>query len=586
MGLLKIFGLGKRKQRDVEYDEQADGLALAREQMLGRMRARMEAEPLEPAAPLPVPYMTPETQPVDAGPAATETPPAADADPLAGMQAQIGGEATAGDGVPGADDGLMDLFRGMKEEVEEGSLASEVDDVSIGDLLGDVLGVSTRLGVKPAQRQATAEAVQPEVVDVAPEPEPEADPEPPIEEPAPIVVPPNLRQVRIEELDDAPAEPVEPEISAAGGHDDEYQDPPFGQARVAAGERYILHVLFLGLSLVLGAGLGIRSAEGGSLVTNAEATPAVLAYLNPPIVPPEPLAIEGDGEEMKALQKEARTTATPSPTPTPSPSPSPAPQLRSYPFIPGQPAWMLYEIQSGDSLSSVAEAFGMCPDHILWNNPGREEEDRMIVGDDLLLPGYPGIVYRIQEGETLAEVAARYSTSVDMVLAYTSNGLTSVDEAEEGTVVLLPDAIPPSALLQDADAQWAYTNPSIDGYVWPFYGPITTYYGEVRPGYVHNAIDIGGLGHFGAPVIAAAAGRIDKVESLYNGLGRYVVISHEDGSRTVYGHMSDVYVKVGDRVRQGEPVGALGCTGHSTGTHLHFELWIGGAPVDPLYYLP
>jgi murein DD-endopeptidase MepM/ murein hydrolase activator NlpD len=103
---------------------------------------------------------------------------------------------------------------------------------------------------------------------------------------------------------------------------------------------------------------------------------------------------------------------------------------------------------------------------------------------------------------------------------------------------------------------------------------------------VHNAIDIGGLGHFGAPVIAAAAGRIDKVESLYNGLGRYVVISHEDGSRTVYGHMSDVYVKVGDRVRQGEPVGALGCTGHSTGTHLHFELWIGGAPVDPLYYLP
>jgi hypothetical protein len=291
MGLLKIFGLGKRKQRDVEYDEQADGLALAREQMLGRMRARMEADPLEPVAPLPVPHMTPEPELVEAVPA--ETVPAAEADPLAGMQAEVGGEAPAGDGVPGADDGLMDLFRDMKEEVEEGSLASEVDDVSISDLLGDVLGVSTRLGVKPAQRQATAEALQAEVVDVEPEPEPEADLEPPIEEPLPIVVPPNLRQVRIKELDDAPAEPVEPEISAAGGHDDEDQDPPHGQARVATGERYILHVLFLGLSLVLGAGLGIRSAEGGSLVTNAEATPGVLAYLNPPIVPPEPLAIEG-----------------------------------------------------------------------------------------------------------------------------------------------------------------------------------------------------------------------------------------------------------------------------------------------------
>ena len=585
MGLLKIFGIGKTKPRDVEYDEQADGLALAREQMIGRMRARMEAEPPEPAAPLPVPYVAPDTQPVDAGlgptPAPAPTAPDAEADPLAGM-AEIGG-AAEGDG---ADDGLMDLFRDAKEEDEDDSLASEVEDVSISDLLGDVLGVSSRLGVKPAEKAPVAEAAQPELDEEEPEPEFGPDTELAFEEAEPIVVPPNLRQVRIEDLEDEPAEPAEPEMSAAADYDDEYKDPPAGQPATLAGQRYILHVLFLGLSIVLGAGLGIRSVQGDSLVSNTEAAPAVLAYLNPPVVPPEPPAIDGSDEEMIALQKEMRSSATASPTPSPAPSPSPVPLSRSYPFIPGQPAWMQYKIQSGDSLTSIAEAFGMCPDHILWNNPGRKEEDRMIVGDDVLLPGYPGIVYRLQKGETLAEVAARYSTTVDMVLAYTGNGLTSAGEAKEGTVVLLPDAIPPSALLQDADALWAYTNPSSDGYVWPFYGPITTFYGEVRPGYLHNAIDIGGLGHFGAPVLSIAAGRIDKVENLYNGLGRYVVIGHDDGSRTVYGHMSDVYVKVGDYVRQGEPVGALGCTGHSTGTHLHFELWIGGAPVDPLYYLP
>lgn len=50
--------------------------------------------------------------------------------------------------------------------------------------------------------------------------------------------------------------------------------------------------------------------------------------------------------------------------------------------------------------------------------------------------------------------------------------------------------------------------------------------------------------------------------------------------------VSGVYVKTGGYVSWGEPIGALGCTGRATGTHLHFELWINGGPVDPLDYLP
>ena len=136
------------------------------------------------------------------------------------------------------------------------------------------------------------------------------------------------------------------------------------------------------------------------------------------------------------------------------------------------------------------------------------------------------------------------------------------------------------------DARDAYSNPSWAGYIWPFYGPITTYYGEQRPGYVHLAIDIGGLGHYGAAVVAAAAGQVVTVGQLDAGLGNYVIIMHEDGSRTVYGHMSEIYVQEGQQIQQAQPIGALGCTGHSTGTHLHFELWIDGQPVDPLQYLP
>jgi len=582
MSLLRILGLGGKKKRpEAGPNEASDALAIAREDMLNRMRARMEGPAGDP-----VPALYPDEDPAG-GPVPDEAPMAT-ADPLAGLgddaQGAAGGAvldaaSSAGGAAPsdlGGD--LLDVFRDAKQDTEEGTLASEVDDVSISDLLGEVLGVSSRLGVKPSppKVELASCALEAEVEKLEPE-------ELSLEEPEPeIQIPQNLRQVQFPEEEET-AE-GEPELSVSPDVDERYEDPPQDSAK-GPGRRYLLHVVFLGLAVTMGAGLGIKGAGRGFVIANAQATPSVLAYLNPPVVPTEPLPVSSDGPEVRALQKDARTVA-PTPSPSPTPVPTPTPEPRSYPFTADQPAWTTYRIESGDSLSSIATDFGVCPDHILWNNPGRKEEDRLLVGDKLIMPGYPGIVYRMQKGETLSEVAARYSTTVDMVLAYPKNGLKSANDAREGTVVLLPDAIPPSALLQNADAQWAYTHPSDYGYIWPFYGPITTYYGEVRPGYVHNAIDIGGLGHFGAPVLAAAAGQVEKAEDLTGGLGRYVVISHPDGSQTVYGHMSDVYVKAGDYVSQGEPVGALGCTGHSTGTHLHFELWINGGPVDPLAYLP
>lgn len=601
MSLFRMLGLGGRRKRS-EY-EPRDPRALAREEMMDRMRSRQEVEPAgqyaqqvypgdQDSDPLEGMSQLPEPDPLAGIQADAMAADAADALSLAGAPA----EGAAGGVPPDLGSDLLDVFREAKQENEEGSLASELEDVSIGDLLGDVMGISSRLGIKPTQRREEPPAEAP-AEEPAEEPidEPVAEalagaaPDVPVEDEAiddepeeSVPAAGNLRHVQFDEEDES-IESAEPEFSVAGDYAEEYDDPPYGEARGPAEQRYVMHALFLALALILGIGLGIRTASGDTLATDAQAAPEVLAYLNPPVAPPEPEPVVSDGPELRALQKEARA-ATPSPTP--SPSVTPTPPARAYPFIAGQPAWMMYAIQSGDSLSSIAEAFGMCPDHILWNNPDREEEDQLIVGDEMLLPGYRGIVYRMREGETLAEVAGRYSTTVDMVIAYPGNDLDSAEDAKKGTVVLLPEAVPPDALLQDADAQWAYTNPSPDGYVWPFYGPITTYYGEERPGYVHTAIDVGGLGYFGAPVLAVAEGVVDKVENLYNGLGRYVVISHPNGSRSVYGHMSDVYVQTGDYVAQGEPVGALGCTGHSTGTHLHFELWINGGAVDPLAYLP
>ena len=77
-----------------------------------------------------------------------------------------------------------------------------------------------------------------------------------------------------------------------------------------------------------------------------------------------------------------------------------------------------------------------------------------------------------------------------------------------------------------------------------------------------------------------------KAERGSSGLGNYVVVSHDDGSRSIYGHMQELYVAEGEYLDQGQPVGSLGCTGHSTGTHLHFEVRRDRVAQDPVKYLP
>ena len=122
--------------------------------------------------------------------------------------------------------------------------------------------------------------------------------------------------------------------------------------------------------------------------------------------------------------------------------------------------------------------------------------------------------------------------------------------------------------------------------IWPFEGPITSYFGEPRgEGSFHQGIDIDGFGRYGEPVVAAASGTVVEASWHQYGLGLHVVIQHDDGSETVYAHLSETYVEIGQMVGQGEPVGAIGCTGYCTGDHLHFELHIGGVAVDPLPYL-
>jgi murein DD-endopeptidase MepM/ murein hydrolase activator NlpD len=125
------------------------------------------------------------------------------------------------------------------------------------------------------------------------------------------------------------------------------------------------------------------------------------------------------------------------------------------------------------------------------------------------------------------------------------------------------------------------TTPSSHGLVWPVSAGITSPFGW-RWGRMHEGVDLGAS--YGSPIHAAASGTVIWAGWL-GGYGNLVVIDHGGGLSTAYGHQSHIAVSYGQHVEQGEVIGYVGSTGHSTGPHLHFEVRIDGSAVDPLGYL-
>ena len=123
--------------------------------------------------------------------------------------------------------------------------------------------------------------------------------------------------------------------------------------------------------------------------------------------------------------------------------------------------------------------------------------------------------------------------------------------------------------------------PSSSGYAWPMCAPVTSEYGP-RWGRMHRGIDQGAS--TGTPVGASKDGTV-IFAGWQGGYGRLVLIDHHDGVVTAYAHLSSAAVSSGQRVSQGDTIGAVGSTGNSTGPHLHFETRVNGSAVNPRQYL-
>ncbi len=150
---------------------------------------------------------------------------------------------------------------------------------------------------------------------------------------------------------------------------------------------------------------------------------------------------------------------------------------------------------------------------------------------------------------------------------------------------------------ESAIAEWEYRRTGVapkasrgvaaGSMVRPAAGPRTGWFGEGRRSHRHTGIDFDG--NTGDRVVAAAAGEVvhaGNAPSGYSGYGRMVLIDHGGGITTLYAHLSRLSVSVGDRVVPGEAIGAIGTSGNVTGSHLHFEVRVGGVPVNPANWVP
>lgn len=122
---------------------------------------------------------------------------------------------------------------------------------------------------------------------------------------------------------------------------------------------------------------------------------------------------------------------------------------------------------------------------------------------------------------------------------------------------------------------------------WPIKGWLTSKFGMRRDPFngrrkMHEGLDI--AARTGTPVVATADGIVSSVRT-EAGYGKVAVVDHGYGYRTIYGHNSRIYVKVGQRVRRGDRIAAVGNTGRSTGSHIHYEVRLNGVPVNPKKYL-
>ena len=219
-----------------------------------------------------------------------------------------------------------------------------------------------------------------------------------------------------------------------------------------------------------------------------------------------------------------------------------------------------YQVLKGDTLSTVADKFGVSEDTIRWEN--NLSSDDLAIDQALKIPPVTGLVVTVQEGDTIQSIAKEYKTDSQKIINFPFNDFADLEtfSLTVGQTLVVPDGVQQEApAIVFATPSFAVASFTSGKLLWPTNGVITQY-----PIWYHMAFDIANPS--APPILAAADGVVILTGWDKFGYGNYVVIDHGGGLSTLYGHMTEYYVKIGDRVTRGQVIGKMGSTGRSTGT--------------------
>ena len=238
----------------------------------------------------------------------------------------------------------------------------------------------------------------------------------------------------------------------------------------------------------------------------------------------------------------------------------------------------VYVVRDGDNIATIAKMFNVSVDTILWANDMKKGE-KLTTGDVLLILPVTGVEYTVKKGDKLQSIADHYKIDVNDIIQ--NNDITLDTPLSAGDTLIIPNGeekstesatpIPDkdlgASIAKDKEYYEQHPVQNLAGY---YIDPVPGY--RLSQGlHDNNAVDL--AVPTGTPIHAAAAGKVILARYGYNGgFGNVVIIDHPNGTQTLYAHQSKLATVAGAEVFQGEVIGYVGTTGHSTGPHLHFEV--------------
>lgn len=231
-----------------------------------------------------------------------------------------------------------------------------------------------------------------------------------------------------------------------------------------------------------------------------------------------------------------------------------------------------YQVKDGDTLSDISKLYNIDVGTLISYNKIKDVR-RIWVGINLKIPDIDGMPYVVRNGDSLESIAGKYGIPLNDILD--ANNLDS-EIISVGDRLFIPGA---------KISEYDYKKATGTLFLYPASGRLSSPYGyRIDPftgvRRMHYGIDI--ANRTGTDIRSTMAGTVVVIADQPLGYGKYIVIRHDRGFQSLYGHLDAILVRKGQRISQGQKIGRMGSSGRSTGTHLHFSLYKNNSPVNPL----